>query len=159
MLKPIGFEQFLTEGARTRAVRLANGEAAWAKRDMQDIVSALAKANLAVVGMEVWAVAADNVEEKRFFRKPSNPLEFMQPLGPALDGRLIWGELPTKDGQETVLRMRGHNHPDPGESWEDFVAGMADLALEIVRESERRIIPGLADKLFYEIDVESRGES
>ena len=51
------------------------------------------------------------------------------------------------------MTRKGHNHPEPGESWEDFVRGMADLTLEIVRESERRVVPGIADKLFFELDA------
>ena len=159
MLKPSGYEHLLSDSARSRAVRLANGEAAWAKIDMPAIVRSMAGAKLAIVGLEVWGVAPDTDEGKRYFRRPSNPLEFIQPLGPSVDGRLIWGELPTKDGQETVLRMKGHNHPEPGEAWDDFVRGMADLALDIVSESERRVVPGITDKLFFELDAIGPGGS
>ena len=78
-------------------------------------------------------------------------METIEPLGPAADGRLVWGELPTRDGQETVFRMGGHDHPDPGESWEEFVLAKADLARTIVTEVDKRVVPAVRDKLYFEL--------
>ena len=49
--------------------------------------------------------------------------------------------------------------PEPGESWEDSVRGTADLALAIVSEAERRVVPGVVDKLFFEIEAVGQGSS
>ena len=151
MVRPNRYEELLPAAARQRAVRLKNGEAAWDKRDMDQIVGVLAHAKLAIVSMEVWAVSEDSALGRIPFRNPANPLEVIEPLGPAADGRLVWGELPTRDGQETVFRMGGHDHPDPGESWEEFVLAKADLARTIVTEVDKRVVPAVRDKLYFEL--------
>ena len=37
--------------------------------------------------------------------------------------------------------------------------GTADLALAIVSEAERRVVPGVVDKLFFEIEAVGQGSS
>lgn len=158
MLRPNEFEDLLPEAARTHAIRLHNGEVAWAKKDMEAVVSALTTASLAIVGLEVWAVSENSPDGRELFRRPSNLKEFIPPLSHAVDGRIVWGALPTKDGNETVFRMGRHPHPEEGETWEEFVTQMANLTREIVRETERLVIPQVADKLFLALRVASAPE-
>lgn len=53
--------QNLTGGVFDRAYRAANGELAWCREDVQDALAAIADADLATLGGEIWLVIDDKI--------------------------------------------------------------------------------------------------
>lgn len=120
---PVKEEDQLSKGIQKIAYQANNGELAWKKGDIPQVVKKLSKLNIAILGGEVWAI----------------------------DNKTIYGILPLKDGVSSVFHWSTER--EKNEEWNQFVKRSIQETITAVNNlnPEDEVREDIADKLYYNL--------
>jgi hypothetical protein len=126
--KILNEENQLPERIRKLAYQSENGELAWKREDILQVVSILSELDIAVLGGEIWAIDNGN----------------------------IYGALPLKNGNTSVFHWSIDKQTS--EDWNSFVKRSIDNTLKAIKGliPEKDVKTELVNNLYYNLTLCSK---
>ncbi|MCK5740648.1 MAG: hypothetical protein KAH48_00410 [Chlorobi bacterium] len=131
----------LSDNIRNKALHDFNGELAWKRADIPEVLRELIQKQYSIIGIELWAAETYDEEDR---------LESMKVLFLNVSD-IIKGKLPLKDG--STKAFRDFFEPKENETYTEFVKSSSSEATDSINQmnAELFIAKKYEFKLFYHL--------